>query len=403
MVVDFHAHYPMHLMDELRLDGVPLTASRRFRVDQLTFLQKLLMKLVNNIFNYPAFFKPAVTIDNLKNGDVMVALSVLYAPFDEMDLSQPYGAQPKSSYFKDLVDQLKRVEMEITNQQPEATIAHNFTDLCKAIQNKKVALIHAVEGGFHLGDTDDEIRRNVQTLAEAGVGYITVAHLFFRQIATNAPAIPFLPDEDYERIFPQDQATGLCDLGRTLIKAMAENGILIDITHMSDKAIDDTFTYLKEQFPDQTIPVVATHSACRFDGLTFEYNINESHIQRVADSGGVVGLIACKHWMSEGRSHPKTFDDTMQLLFDHIDYIFSVTGTYDHIAFGSDLDGFIKPALPGLEIPYGYKELEQRLAMRYTSKIADDICSGNALRILEQAWGKQRTSRQQSSSQRDLA
>src|ERR1700722_12146996 len=109
MIVDLHAHYPMHLMDEFRMDGAPIKVSGGFLKDPLNLIQKLFMQVVNNIVNYPAFFRPAVTIENLKKGNVAVALSVLYAPFDEMDLSQPYGAPPESSYFKDLMDQLYSV------------------------------------------------------------------------------------------------------------------------------------------------------------------------------------------------------------------------------------------------------------------------------------------------------
>ena len=39
----------------------------------------------------------------------------------------------------------------------------------------------------------------------------------------------------------------------------------------------------------------------------------------------------------------------MELVYAHIDRIAQVTGSHDHAAIGSDLDGWIKPALPGLE------------------------------------------------------
>ena len=52
-----------------------------------------------------------------------------------------------------------------------------------------MAFLHCVEGGFHLGDSPEAVRSNVAELAGEGVAYVTLAHLFWRQIATNTPAI----------------------------------------------------------------------------------------------------------------------------------------------------------------------------------------------------------------------
>jgi microsomal dipeptidase-like Zn-dependent dipeptidase len=289
---------------------------------------------------------------------------------------------------------LSYLDRSISSGRPVDDLSGDFAlrpgraELDQATQENKVALIHAVEGGFHVGDTNDEMRANVDALAKLGIAYITVAHLFFRQVATDAPALPFLPDVVYQFIFPQSSGLGLTPLGEALIQAMVENGILIDITHMSEKSIDNTFALLTNTFPDQTIPVFATHAACRFDGLTFKYNLTDKHIKAVADGGGVVGLISCKHYMSEGMSTPKTFDDSMEILIEHINHIHTVTDSYDHIGLGSDLDGFIKPTLPGFERPQAFAKIEARLTDEYGTDIAEKICSGNAMRVLRQVWQK---------------
>ena len=46
------------------------------------------------------------------------------------------------------------------------------------------------------------------TLAEKGVAYVTVAHLLYRQVATNAPALPFMKDSTYNQVFPQPERRG---------------------------------------------------------------------------------------------------------------------------------------------------------------------------------------------------
>ena len=63
-----------------------------------------------------------------------------------------------------------------------------------------------MEGGFSLGDgAPPKSRRTSPSSPNRGVGYVTVAHLFWRQVATNAPALPFLPDSTYNALFPQPQ------------------------------------------------------------------------------------------------------------------------------------------------------------------------------------------------------
>jgi microsomal dipeptidase-like Zn-dependent dipeptidase len=217
-----------------------------------------------------------------------------------------------------------------------------------------------------------------------GVGYVTVAHLFFRQIATNAPAIPFLADWIYHLLFPQSGA--LTKLGETAIGAMMDNHILIDLTHMSEASITATLDLMDQIDTQKTAPVVATHAAYRFGKA--EYNLIDKHILRIIERDGVIGLIACDHWMTDGiRGKTTTFDESMQVLTKHIDKIAGFTNDYRHIAIGSDLDGFIKPPLAGLEFPKGFNAVYDFLTKHYNSQdIADQIFNGNALRLLGY-WG----------------
>jgi len=384
MIVDLHSHYPLHLLagDPATLDVMLSTSRTSFR-DKI---RALVLRLANAVGNYPGSgAQPAVTIASLKNSNVRVALSMLYAPFDEMDLEERYGAPPLPRYFPDLLRHITMVEESIAGHENEVAVAHNPAELKAALAANKVVLIHAVEGGFHLGHTEDTVRANVEALAARGVAYITVAHLFWRRIATNAPGVPFLADWVYSTIFPQP-SSGLDPLGRAMIRAMVANRILVDVTHMSARSIDDTLKLLDEIDPQGSVPLIATHSACKFDGP--QYNISDKHIEAIARRHGVVGLIACEHWMANGFKKPKSFADTVDIMCRHIDRIQQAAGSHEVAAIGSDQDGFIKPTLPGLETPGGYKPLEAALVTRYGEQAAGEICSGNALRVLEYWRGR---------------
>ncbi|HWJ49420.1 MAG TPA: membrane dipeptidase, partial [Solirubrobacteraceae bacterium] len=379
MLVDLHAHYPMHLQpSEHEL------SEESFKQWSREAVRAWIVRTLSRRFNYEApGQREGVTVEQMRKGDVGVILSPLYLPLDEIDLGRRYGAPPRRIYFTDLLDQLKLVEDDIASHDG-ATVAHSPAELAQALEAKKLVLIHAVEGGFHLGDDEDEIRANVALLAERGVAYITVAHLFWRGIATNAPALPFIPDWLYSLLFPQPHELGLSELGRAAVNAMLDHGVLIDITHMSEKAMLDTFELLDERDPAREVPVIATHMACRFGSL--DYNLSDALVKRVGQRGGLLGLIACKHYISDGFPEPKELGESVDLLCKHIDRICSVTGSDRHVAFGSDLDGWIKPALPGLQTLGDMRELQREFAARYGKDRAAAFTHGNALRVLETAW-----------------
>jgi microsomal dipeptidase-like Zn-dependent dipeptidase len=387
MLVDMHGHFPMHLLeDDKQRTHERLTAWWRHR------WQGLIVELINHFANYQGpSDTPSVTERLMREGDVGVTLSVLYQPFDEMDLTQDYAAPPLAGYFADIVNQRGTVEDYVKAHSAEVVIAHSAQELDEHLSDGSgiPILVHAIEGGFHVGDDPQQVQGNVAELAQLGVAYITVAHLFFRQVATNAPALPFLSDGVYNRVFHQDDDEGLAPLGRELVEAMVDEGILVDLTHMRAQSIRDVFALLDERDPDNDIPVIATHMAYRFGGL--EYSFDEDTVKRIAARGGLLGLILCQHYITSGlHDVAETFDGSVQALCRHIDKLHELTGSYDYIAIGSDLDGYIKPALPGLEHQGRMADLQGALTRRYGSDVTQQISSGNALRVLRAQWGRKR-------------
>ena len=394
MLVDLHAHYPMHLQP----GGRQLTHERLVQWEK-EWLRALVVRKLSPEFNYEDG-EPGVTLAEMAQGDVGVILSPLYSPFDEMDFTRWYGSKPLPAYFTDLLDQLELVENDIEERaggDPKATIAHSPAELEQALARGERVLIHAVEGGFHLGDEEEEVRDHVRELAERGVAYITVAHLFWRGIATNAPALPFMPDWLYNRLFPQPRDVGLSSLGCAAVEAMVDHGVLVDITHMSECAACETLDLLDRRDPLRRVPVIATHMACRLTAAElpqtpvssfpkqFEYNLSDAVIRRVAQRNGLLGLIACKHYISGGASPgPERPEQSFALMRAHIDHLARL-GAAHCIAFGSDLDGYIKPALPGLQRLGEMGSFQRELREHYPDQ-HEQFTSGNALRVLEQAW-----------------
>ena len=313
MLVDLHAHFPMHLLPEEQRkahDHVRAYSRQRW--------QARIVDLISRFANYQGpGDTPSVTESLMREGDVGVALSVLYAPFDEMDLGEPYAAAPHDGYFSDVLAELELVEKHAAANPNHVAIARSPAELDALIQDGRPVLIHAIEGGFQLGGTEAEVRDHVRILAERGVAYVTLAHLFWRKVATNAPALPFLPDWLYHRVFPQPDE-GLTVLGRTAASAMVEHGILIDITHMSERSVADVLALLDDQDPEMRVPVIATHMAYRFGGL--EYAFSDETIRRVAERGGVMGCILCEHYITSGLRRTWTIlNSSIDALCRHVD------------------------------------------------------------------------------------
>ncbi len=378
MLVDLHAHYPMHLIPPAEADTRAAVTARRPGARWKAILVDLLSRRMN--YEGPGG-APGVTVELMRAGEVGAVLSVLYSPFDEMDLELPYGAPPRSRYIDSVRGQIELVESHVTTEPLGAVVAHDAAELDAAIAAGQPAIVHCIEGGFALGATPAEIDVNVAELAGRGVAYVTLAHLFWRQVATNAPALPFMPDWLYRLVFGEPDA-GLTELGGAAVRALVRERVLVDITHMSERAIAETF-----EAAGPEAPVIASHMACRFGKLV--YNLTDDVIAEVARRGGVMGTIACRHYMQSGlrpARKVKRFEDSMELVFAHIDRIREVTGSHDHAAIGSDLDGWIKPALPGLEHLGRMRMVQAALADRYGPEVGERIAGRNVLELLRRAW-----------------
>ena len=495
MIVDLHAHYAMHLVEELQPNPLralrsalspasdalvsTLRASLSSTEEQLQFdrhrrrrrrraILRSLFSWINATFNYrsPAS-GPGVTLELMKKGGVGVVLSPLLDPFNEFGslpgwilaaalptavgglsflvalvcgvvgllrlhtavaicmahiavsllwaalalallallvvvvlailnwrasgsgsaLDELPGSPPREAYFQDLLFQLESVEQDVSALSDWARVAHNYDELTKAREAGKIAVIHCVEGGFQLGASVKSIERHVALLAERGVAYVTLAHLLFRRIATNAPAIPCLSDGMYRILAPQP-SEGLTELGRAAVRAMFCRGILIDVTHMSEPAITATLALLEEleeKYATTPVPVLATHIACRFG--TYGYNLSDATIRKIGERNGLMGVIFCDHWMHDGpsRRNPRGERETFERVKENIERIAGIVSSHKCTAIGSDLDGFIKPMLRGLEDMAGMWNLEKWLRTEYPAD-ADLILSGNSLRVLKSAW-----------------
>jgi microsomal dipeptidase-like Zn-dependent dipeptidase len=417
-IADLHCHYPMHLLVEdpeaqaqlpprkrgrdgdLTLEYMVRLRGRPRRVDKLRAAVLMLAARLLNFRHFSGTWR--VSLDRLEVGKVRIVLSVLYVPFAELDLDEWVDPAPDEDAFEQLTERLAQVEsdLEARNEPDErAVVVRREADLDRAIDEGKVAMLHCVEGGFHLGPNLAKVDERVEQLSRAGVAYVTLAHLFWREVATNSPAIPGLPDWAYHAIFRQPQGEGLSELGKAAVRAMYKHDVLIDVSHMSERSLRDTFALLHEldDEPDLSAdpaehPVIATHAGFRFGRQG--YMLSEETIRGIVRRGGVIGLIMARHQLHSGSFLPwyRSFPRTVRMLRRHIDAIAVIAveegrEPYGNVAIGSDLDGFIKPTVGGIENVDDLARLEAPLREHYPDA-ADAILHGNAERVLRKALGR---------------
>ncbi|HSS43417.1 MAG TPA: membrane dipeptidase [Solirubrobacterales bacterium] len=399
MFSDLHAHYPLRV-----LTGVdPSTTSKLMGSSEQPTLgdriRALVIRFANKVGNFPTWDGTyRIDVEKLRRGKVTLAMSVLLRPFDEMDLTVPYASPPGTDDFGNLMKDLETVAAEVATHDPaEIRVVTNRAELDAAVAAGATALVHAVEGGCHVGNGDEEIAAHCAELARRGVAYVTVAHLFYRQVATNANAVPFIPDRLYDLVFPQPHGDHLTPRGEALVRGLVENRILIDLSHMSPEAIAETLDLMDEIDPGREMPVISTHAGYRFGKQRYMHD--EETLKRIAARRGVAGLIMAQHQLNDGnesllpkgKKETETLEQSLPILFRHIDTMAAATGdddgpSYDHIGIGSDLDGFIKPTIGGVEDAADLARLEAPLRERYGDADAEKIMGGNALRVLREIW-----------------
>lgn len=172
-----------------------------------------------------------------------------------------------------------------------------------------------------------------------------------------------------------DTGPGLTEAGRTLVRECNRLRILLDLSHLNGRGLDDVARL-------SDAPLVASHS-CAHAISPSSRNLTDRQLRTIADSGGLVGLNFASSFLREdGRRLPLDGFDT---ILRHLDHLLSILGE-DGVALGSDFDGALMPrdlpdaaalpALIGAMNDHGYGEA-------LTRKIACD----NWIGFLERTWG----------------
>jgi len=234
-----------------------------------------------------------------------------------------------------------------------AEIAFTPADATRLEKQGKRAIYIGMENGFPIGT---DINR-VKEFYARGVRYITLCHSLNNDIC----------DSSTDKKGPEH--SGLSKFGEEVVKEMNKYGMMVDVSHISDKSFFDVIKLSKA-------PVIASHSSVRAIAH-HNRNMTDDMIKALAKNGGVIQICLLddyikdpdttslnyqkkkelnhiydtkfdsmtedekkalrSEWRSLGQKYPKALP-TVADCVDHIDYVKNLVGI-DYVGIGSDFDG----------------------------------------------------------------
>src|SRR5271154_2425797 len=189
----------------------------------------------------------------------------LDAPFMSIYIPSSYQQRPDKG--KSFADTLITLVRSIPEQLPDKFALANSPDEVKGnFKAGKISLPMGMENGAPIG----EDLKNVKYFYDHGIRYITLTHGKDNQIC----------DSSYDSTATWN---GLSKFGRQVVSEMNKVGIMVDISHVSDSTFYQVIRMTK-------IPVIASHSSCRYYTPGFWRNMSDDMIKKLGENGGVIQI-----------------------------------------------------------------------------------------------------------------
>ncbi|HYK43105.1 MAG TPA: dipeptidase [Thermoanaerobaculia bacterium] len=202
-----------------------------------------------------------VDIPRLKEGGVTGAFFAAYVPASFAN----GGAARKTLELMDLIHRL-------AERHGELVFADSPDGVRAAKRAGKIAVLIGIEGGHAIEDSLGAL----SSFARLGARYMTLTHTNTNHWADSSGNF-FAWDFDPGKVAVHE---GLTAFGREVVLEMNRLGMLVDVSHVSDKTIADVLATSKA-------PVFASHSSCRaLSGIP--RNLTDDQIRAIAAKGGVV-------------------------------------------------------------------------------------------------------------------
>ena len=297
---------------------------------------------------------------------------------------------------------IDRFEAEIEKHSQEIVLCHDNREIEAARDQGKIAAVLAIENGSAI----EGKLENIELFYRRGVRLMTLIH-----------------SQSNDWVISSNDRTpafdGLSEFGADVIRVMNDLGMIIDVSHAHDRAVERALELSRK-------PVVASHS-CVHAICPVPRNLKDDQIRGIAEKGGLIGLNLFPGFLdiryheaaeelagglfsslqkteeqagADGLKHAELWEKfsaefgrvmshhrvSLEKYFEHLDYIIDLVGD-DHTAFGSDFDGI--PDTPqGISDCRGFRQIREGLRERAMPEaILRKVCWSNIQRVFETVCG----------------
>jgi membrane dipeptidase len=290
---------------------------------------------------------------------------------------------------------LDAIHTNVEKNSSMAEIALTPDDAYRLKKNGKSAAFIGVENGYPVGKNLSHIKEYY----DRGARYITLCHSSNNDICDSSTD-PSGPEND-----------GLSSFGVDVVREMNRLGMMVDVSHISDKSFFDVVRA-------STAPVIASHSSCR-SLCSSARNLSDDMLQALKTNRGVIQICILSSYIKTPEPNPELearikelkekFGDLSKLndeqkkamreeryeiynkfrklanvsdVVDHIDHVVQVIGI-DHVGIGTDFDG--GGGVEGCMTVAEMKNITIELLRRgYSKSEIEKIWGGNIMRVLRE-------------------
>jgi membrane dipeptidase len=165
---------------------------------------------------------------------------------------------------------------------------------------------------------------------------------------------------------------GLTPAGFRLLDAMREAGMILDLSHLADQAVEEALLSWRG-------PVIASHSNAR-SLVPGDRQLADGTIAELGRRGGVIGIS-----FFGGHLRPQGGRPSLEDVVRHVTYVARVSGGPEHVGLGTDLDGGFDSSQGPVRRLEELTDLRQMLGDRFSPAQVEGILGGNWLRLLAAA------------------
>ncbi|MFA8343994.1 MAG: dipeptidase [Rhodothermaceae bacterium] len=317
--------------------------------------------------------------------------AMFFAAFIWQDVRNPKNNQKAIDKTFRIINDIHEV---VGKNKNVAEVAVTSDDAYRIEKEGKRAIYIGIENGFAIGNRIELVKE----FYDLGARYITLSHTKNNDICDSSTDKP--------------EHNGLSEFGKKVVEEMNRLGMIIDVSHISDKSFYDVLGLSKT-------PVIASHSCARTI-CDNPRNLTDDMLKKLAQNGGVIQMCilsayvktpepnpqrdsafaalrkkfkgfknltedervqARVEWQATNKKYPQKLA-TVKDVVDHIDHIVKVAGI-DHVGIGTDFDGgggvadcFDVSQMANITI-----ELVKR---GYTEEQIEKIWSGNFMRVFRE-------------------